>query len=92
MPYVEVVKGKEWYSGELALKARALKILSKQIDRDLYKFTTNSVIRMDARRYDKVITIHQLHSLSIEEIHQNSLMSFLRASIRHVLKCDLGYA
>merc|ERR1719399_1048536 len=38
--------------------------------------------RIGTRRYDKVITIHQLHSLSIGDIHQESLLSYLRASIR----------
>ena len=32
--------------------------------------------------YNKFITIHQLHSLPIEEIHHDSLLSYVRASIR----------
>ena len=44
----------------------------------------NEASRIDARRYDKFITTHQLHSHLIEEIHHDSLLSYLyvRMSIR----------
>ena len=37
---------------------------------------------MGRRGYDAFITIHQSHSLSIEEIHHDSLPSYVRAPLR----------
>ena len=38
--------------------------------------------------YNKPITIHRLHSVSIEEIHHESSLSYVRVSIRRLI-CGL---